>query len=97
MLYQRKIRTKLPFYFNQDEETVSQKQTRKVHDEKKNKQKEYFDKRHGAKTKDDKVGDSVLLAQQKSTIDPPFDPNPYIVSDVKGNKITSRRGTQIRV
>ena len=97
MLFQRKIRTKLPFSFNQDEETVSQKQTRKLHDEKKNKQKEYFDKHHGAKTKDIKVGDSVLIAQQKSTINPPFDPKPYIVSDVKGNKITSRRDAQIKI
>ena len=31
------------------------------------------------------------MKQKKSTVKPPFDPNPYKVTDVKGNRVTMKR------
>ena len=38
----------------------------------------------------------VLLKQQKSSIKPPFDPEPYTVTEVKGTQVTARRGGKER-
>ena len=39
-----------------------------------------------------KVGDKVLLKQDKSTTKPPWNPNPMEVKEVKGTKVTAQRG-----
>ena len=88
MLFNRKIRTKLPFYHKRAE-SVSEKRTREIHDKKKLKQKENYDRRRQAKLKDVQVGDQILVRQKKSTINPPFRPQPLIVSEVKGNQVTA--------
>ena len=65
------------------------------HNNKKLLQKALFDKRHKAQPKP--VYDKVLLKQEKSTIKPPFDPNPYNVIKVKGSQVTAERHGQVRV
>lgn len=96
MLNGRRLRTKLPF-LNLKPEDESIKEIRKRHDDKKLEQKRNFDRRRKAKVKDIKVGDSILVRQEKSTTKPPFDPNPYIVEEVVGNKVSARRDNQVRV
>ena len=78
MLFGRRIRTKLPqIAFHQD--TEEQKRIRDIHDKKKIEQKKHFDKKHKAKPKNIKVGDKVLVKQQKTTIKPPYNPEPFTV------------------
>ena len=38
-----------------------------------------------------RFNDNVLIKQKKSTVKPPFDPNPYKVTDIKGNRVTMKR------
>ena len=90
MLNGHPLRTKLP-YLNLKPEDESIKEIRKRHDDKKLEQKRNFDRRRKAKVKDIKVGDSILVRQEKTTTNPPFDPNPYIVEEVVGNKVSSRQ------
>ena len=79
MLYNRKLKTKLPQIIP-NKDTDEQKRTREIHDSKKLKQKEYFDKRRNAKPRSVNVGDQVLVKQNKSTTKPPFDPVPWRVT-----------------
>ena len=55
-----------------------------------------YDKRKCAKVTEMKPGDKVLLAQKKTTTQPPFNPNPFIVVRTKGSQITAKRGDTIR-
>ena len=91
MLYNRVIKTKLPLYHDV-EESKEQKEVRAHHDKKKLQQKDNFDRRRRVKHKEVKVGDRVLIKQEKSTTKPPFSPNLLTVSDVKGNQITATDG-----
>ena len=75
MLFNRKIKTKLPQYFIKAE-NKERKEICMAHDLKKSKQKEYFDKRQRVQFKDIKPGDEVLIKQKKTTIKPPFNPHP---------------------
>ena len=36
---------------------------------------------------EDSPGDKILIKQHKSTAKPPFDPNPYEVTSIKGSQI----------
>ena len=96
MLNHRKLRTKLPYWHDQ-EENKSHREARQRHDKKKMEQKRNFDRRRRAKQKDIKVGDEILIKQQKSTTKPPFDPVPYTVDHVKGNRVTASRNGKVRV
>ena len=91
MLFNRRIRTKLPIY-QVDSETDEQKEIRKNHDEKKLVQKKNFDRRRRAIYKKVNVGDEVLIRQEKTTTRPPFNPNPFKVTAVNGNQITMTDG-----
>ena len=90
MLFNRPLKTKLPRVFC-TEETSEQKETRARHDEKKMKQKLYFDNKRKARPKTLKSGDQVLIEQKKSTTQPPFDPNPFTVSHTEGNRVFLNR------
>ena len=96
LLFGRKLKTKLPRIIRQ-EETREQRSIRELHDQKKSVQKKYFDKRYHAKQKMVKPGDRVLLKQKKTTTKPPYNPNPFTVSSVDGNRITIRHGETTRV
>ena len=79
-------------------ETDEQKATRILHDNKKQKQKTYFDKRHRAKERVMERGDQVLVKQNKSTTKTPFDPNPWTVTSTDGNRVHMKReGDERRV
>jgi len=69
-------------------------EVRKYHDNKKSQQKIYHDRRTGAKPKNILAGDKVLIKQKKTTTRPPFDPNPFTVTNVDGNKVTYQRRWQ---
>ena len=90
MLNNRKIRTKLPQFFPNEEDEEA-RETRKKHDTKKLTQKKMFDDRRRAKVKEVQPGDQVLIKQTKSTVKPPYDPKPYTVVQVDGNRIDAKR------
>ena len=96
LLFGRKIQTKLP-QLHSREETVQQKQARNTHDRKRLQQKHDFDKRHKAKSKAIVQGDQVLLKQQKTTTQPPYNPRPFIVTNIEGNRLTLKNGDTTRV
>ena len=60
-------------------------------------QKKNFDRRRRAKIKEINVGDEILVKQEKSTTRPPFDPKPYTVHGVVGNRISASRDDGSRV
>ena len=62
---------------------------RQQHNDKKMRQKRYFDKRRKATDKPVKVGDQIMIKQEKSTTKPPFNPDPFKVTSVVGNRITA--------
>ena len=59
-------------------------------------QKKIFDNRRKAKTKEVQPGDQILIKQTKSTIKPPYDPKPYTVVKVDGNRIDAKRNETSR-
>ena len=95
MLFGRRLRTKLPQYpsYVESEKNAN---ARLRHDQGKLKQKDLFDKHHRASDKKISVGDQILIKQQKSTTKPPFRPQPLIVQEVKGNKVTATDGNITR-
>ena len=60
--------------------------------EAKKKAKKYADKRRRAKDRDVKIGDEILIAQDKTTTKQPFDPHPYKVTKVSHAQVTAERG-----
>ena len=94
LMMERKIRTKVPVHIppavgRHHSEAQANDQKAKA------KQKEYGDKRRGAKHKLIKQGDEVLLSQKKTTTKQPFDPDPFTVVEVEWTKITAvRRGKE---
>ena len=90
MLFGRKIQTKFPQIFVQKESEVIKK-ARQRHDQKKADQKKHFDRRNRAKSKEVKVGDQVLIKQKKTTLHPPYDPKPFVVTGVNINAVDMQR------
>ena len=43
-----------------------------------------------------KEGDKVLMSQKKSSLDPPYDPEPYRVTKVEDTRITVSRGKVVK-
>ena len=75
VLFRRKIQTKLPQY-HPIAHTKESKGMHTHHNNKKLLQKALFEERHNAQPKPVYVGDKVLLKQEKSTTELPFDPQP---------------------
>ena len=75
LMMNRRIRTKIPAFIkpSQDEKHISAREKDK---ETRLERKDARDKRKRAKDIEYKVGDKVLVAQQKTTIKPSFDPKP---------------------
>ena len=61
------------------------------------KQKKYADRRRRATKKEVKIGEKVLLEQQKTTVHPPFDPDPFVVTEVRGTRVEATRKTDGKV
>ena len=84
------------------ERVVSQEEKRHdpicERDEGKKKQmKAYADERRHAQKSSIKIGDRVLLKQNRGgMLTPPYDPRPYAVVDVKRSMITVKRGKEIK-
>ena len=92
-LFVRNIRTKL----SQQPSRVSRRRVNKQIDEAdaetKLKSKSYADQRRGAKQPNFKVGDQVLVRQQKrNKLTSKFNPRPYQIIKIKATMITARRG-----
>ena len=96
LMFLREIRRKLP------ERVVPQEEQRhdpiRERDEQKKKQmKAYADGRRHAQQRSIKIGDRVLLKQNRGdTLTPAYDPRPYAVVGVKGSMITVKRGKEIK-
>ena len=96
LLFSHELKTKLP-------STAAvlgvktRQEIRAYHDTKKLEQKLYADKRRRSKSKKIQPGDKILIKQHKSTTKPPFDPNPYEVTSVKGSQIEAIRDNAIRI
>ena len=88
LLMGRVIKTKLPALIPKPK-TKEHRRAQENNKEAKRKAKEYADKRRRAKDREVKVGDKILIAQDKSTIRQPFDPNPYEVTKVSHAQVTA--------
>ena len=96
LMFNRQIRTKLPAVFkpSQDEKLI---RARKRDQQTRSDRSHRRDTKRGAKELNYKPGDKVLISQKKSTIAPPFDPNPFKVVKVIGNQVTAQRGNMVRI
>ena len=91
LLMNRIIRTKVPVFIPSPT-GKAHKEARQADRKQKEKQKNYADKHRRARVVEHKVGDKVLLRQTKTTVKPPYDPEAYVVEQVRGAEITARRG-----
>ena len=95
LLFNRSIQTKLPRALRESQGTED-KEIREKHTKEKEKQKMYFDKKNKTKEKKVKVGDEIMLQQQKTTLRSPFDPDTYKVKEIKGSSVVAeRRGREL--
>ena len=94
LLFDRKIKTRLPdtkFYPNSQIEEACRNDM-----EAKAIQKRYKDAKNYVKHHAIELGDQVILKQQQSKINPPFDPAPYKVIQIRGHQITGQRNEEVR-
>ena len=92
-LFGRNIRTKLPHQPNRVNMRRVNKQINEADAQTKSKSKSYADQRRGAKQPNFKVGDQVLVRQQKrNKLTSKFNPRPYQIIKIKATMITARRG-----
>ena len=94
-MFNRKMMNKLPQMHIKANKEMD-KEVRQKHDAEKLKQKDYVDKKRRVKEKEVKVGDKILVQQNKSTTKTPWDPQPYEVLEVKGSKVKAQKGEIIR-
>ena len=88
LLFNRKIHTKLPELVLENDADIHQ-ELKKKDRKAKSKMKEYADNRSRAMTSEIKVGDTVLVRQQKENkLSTKFNPKPYTVTARKGARVT---------
>ena len=92
MMFGRKMKTKLPQNLPKKKGSNREEEARAKHDEKKRQQKETFDSRQKAKEKKMTKGDKVLIQQQKTSVKSPWDPEGFLVKEVKGSKLILQWG-----
>ena len=90
LMIRRQIRTRLPIMMKPTVEKID-KEAKVMDIETREKRKRRFDKTKHAKDERIVKGDKVLVKQQKTTIKPPYDPKPYLVTEVVGTQITATR------
>ena len=95
LMMRRQIKTRLPIMMKATTDKVD-KEAKVVDREAREKRKTRFDKAKHVREQEVVVGNKVLLKQQKSSIKPPFDPEPYTVTEVKGTQVTGRGGGKER-
>ena len=91
LLFNQKLRTPVPILFPRCRIDQSVK---RHNAQKKNRMKEYHDKKRDAKTTVIKVGDQVLVKQKKTIVKPFYDSKPYWVISVKGTMVTAARNNK---
>ena len=93
LLFGRNINTRLP-HPREEENALVEKAL--VNDaQAKATQKKYKDAKPYVKHHRMNIGDQVLLKQQQSKRNPPYDPEPYTVVDINGHQITADRDHQV--
>ena len=95
LLFNRRIRTKLPRLKVQKEGEMD-REGREKHRKEKEKQKTYADEKRKAKTKVVKTGDQIMIQQKKSTTRTPWDPRPYTVKKVKDSQVEVKRVEELK-
>ena len=96
MIMLRRMKTKIPAILKASDNNIQKegkerdKITRKV-------RKQIFDKKHKEREETISPGDKILIKQQKTTIKPPFNPDPFVVTELKGTQVTAERGQKVRV
>lgn len=90
LLFGRKFRTRLPQLPVPDAREDLQKAREKEEVEKK-KQKAAKDSKSYVKPHSIEMNDEVLLKQRSTKSKPPYDPHPYVVTDINGHQITAER------
>ena len=95
LMIRRQIRTRVPVLMKSATEKVD-REAKAMDRSVREKRKDMFDSRKHTKTKEVVKGVKVLVKQKKSSIRPPFDPNPYTVTKVKGTQVTASRGAKER-
>ena len=90
LMIRRRIRTRIPMVLKPagDKVDMDAKEKNKDVNEKR---KRRFDLDKHVKEIKFAVGDEVLMKQTKSSVKPPYDPNPYKVIKVQGTQITGAR------
>jgi hypothetical protein len=90
ILFGRKINTKLP---DLTIKSPTHNTIRKKDKDRKLKMKTHFENKHCVKPSQFKVGDSVLVKQEKKDkLTTPFNPKPLKIKEKKGSMITARDG-----
>jgi hypothetical protein len=88
-MFGRKIKIALPQISYNDKPNID---IRQADADSKTKMKNYADRRRNAKESYIEIGDSVLLKKEgKGKSDPPFDPEPFLVTQRLGSMITPKR------
>ena len=83
----KNIKTNVPDLDSIKEQSNGDYQVHDMDSREKSKQKLYADKQHRATEKQIKVGDLILVNQEKSTLRPPWDTEPYLVAEVHDTKL----------
>ena len=86
-----KFRTRIPEVQNELNREQEIEEARSRDYQIKAKQKLYKDSKAYVKKHSIQVGDSVLLKQKKTKMNPPYDPHKYTVTAVRGHQITATR------
>ena len=94
LMYNRHIRTRLPQTTTLIGERGDIEEAREEDRKMKQKQKKHKDSKQYVKPHQIKIGDQVLLKQKSTKRNPPYDPDPYTVTAIRGHQITARRGRQ---
>ena len=92
MLFGRKFQTRLPHHQDTTNTRKDIEEAREKEIVEKHKQKSYKDQKSFVKPHTIQIGDTVLLSQKKTKTQPPYDPDPFTVTEVKGHQITANRG-----
>ena len=95
LLNHRKYKTRLPdLRVDPAESREDIKLARDRDREAKVRQKKYKDAKSNVKPHNIQVGDQVLLDRKKTKLKSPYDPSPYLVSEVHGTQVVARRGVE---
>ena len=96
LMYGRKYRTRIPEISmpNPERQKLTEEARQRDH-EIKQKQKTYKDNKPYVKEHQINIGDTVLLKQKKTKMSPPYDPDPFTVTDVRGHQIKAERRGKI--